>query len=264
MKELRITAYIAVLLLAVGVTLSGAATQAAAATGGYVALGDSYSSGVGAKNYIAVSGRCQRSTNAYPHLWNAGRSYSSFAFNACSGARTDDVLADQLGSLDSGTAMVTMTIGGNDAGFSDVMRTCILSIRRVCHDRVMRVYPYIASVLPAKFDRLYSAIKAKAPNAKVVVLNYPKPYELNNGFCIGLTYGSRFDLNSATDALNGLIAQKAKQYGFSVGDADTAFSNHRICDDDSWLHALNFADTSVSYHPKPAGQRAYLKALTSA
>ena len=37
----------------------------------YVALGDSYSSGVGAGSYIGSSGPCDRSTNAYPALWDA-------------------------------------------------------------------------------------------------------------------------------------------------------------------------------------------------
>ena len=35
----------------------------------YVALGDSYSSGVGAGSYIGSSGSCDRSTSAYPELW---------------------------------------------------------------------------------------------------------------------------------------------------------------------------------------------------
>ncbi|SMF78861.1 SGNH/GDSL hydrolase family protein [Streptomyces sp. Amel2xC10] len=263
MKIPRLISALSASLVVAALSLTNAGS-AHAAGNAYVALGDSYSSGVGANSYIASSGGCQRSTNAYPYLWNASHSYSSFAFNACSGARTDDVLANQLGSLDADTAFVTLTIGGNDAGFSDVMRTCILSIRSVCHDRVMQVYPYISSTLPAKFDNLYSAIRTKAPNAKVVVLNYPQPYELNNGFCAGLTNDSRYDLNSATEALNSLISQKARQYGFSVANADSTFSNHRICNDDSWLYDLNLSDIGVSYHPKPAGQRAYLQALNMA
>ena len=44
------------------------AAPASAVNGGYVALGDSYSSGVGAGSYTAESGSCDRSTNAYSAL----------------------------------------------------------------------------------------------------------------------------------------------------------------------------------------------------
>ena len=48
----------------------------------YVALGDSYSSGVGAGSYTSSSGSCDRSTNAYSQLWanvNHPASYTSAA-----------------------------------------------------------------------------------------------------------------------------------------------------------------------------------------
>ena len=66
----------------------GGAAQAT--TGGYVALGDSYSSGVGAGDYTSSSGSCDQSTNAYGQLWANANSPSSFSFEACSGATTSD------------------------------------------------------------------------------------------------------------------------------------------------------------------------------
>src|SRR5690349_7711081 len=131
MRRSRLTGFVTSLLLAAGLGLTGAG-HATAATGGYVALGDSYSSGVGAGSYISSSGSCDRSTKAYPYLWNAAHSPSSFAFNACSGATTDDVMAGQLGSLNSATSLVSITIGGNDAGFSDVMTTCVIQSDSAC------------------------------------------------------------------------------------------------------------------------------------
>src|SRR5262245_24578488 len=83
----------------------------------YVALGDSYSAGVGAGSYESDSGSCRRSDNAYPKLWANNRSPVSFKFVACSGARTDNVLNSQLSALTPDTTLVTITVGGNDAGF---------------------------------------------------------------------------------------------------------------------------------------------------
>ncbi len=74
MRRSRCAAYVTSLLLAVGFTLTGAAAAQAstqAAANGYVALGDSYSSGVGAGSYIGSSGDCDRSTKAFPYLWQA-------------------------------------------------------------------------------------------------------------------------------------------------------------------------------------------------
>ena len=56
----------------------------------YVALGDSYSSGVGTRSYIDDGTSCQRSTLAYPSLLAAQRGYA-LNFRACSGATVADV-----------------------------------------------------------------------------------------------------------------------------------------------------------------------------
>ncbi len=181
MRRSRITAYVISLLLAAGFALTGAtsaqASQLAAATG-YVALGDSYSSGVGAGSYVSSSGDCKRSTKAYPYLWAAAHSPSTFAFTACSGARTGDVLANQLAPLGSATDLVSISIGGNDAGFADVMTTCVLQSESTCVARINTARAYVDSTLPGQLDTVYDAISSQAPAAHVVVLGYPRFYKL--------------------------------------------------------------------------------------
>src|SRR5436853_7198089 len=92
----------------------------AAALPQYVDLGDSYSSGVGTRVFYSESGSCYRSPEAYGPKIAAARGYA-LSFQACSGAKTTDVNSSQLGALSSTTALVTITIGGNDAGFSHVI-----------------------------------------------------------------------------------------------------------------------------------------------
>src|SRR6266513_2661495 len=89
-------AFLVTTALALTGTSAAASDQLSGATG-YVALGDSYSSGVGAGSYDSGSGSCKRSTRAYPALWAAAHTPSSFSFTACSGARTGDVVNGQLG-----------------------------------------------------------------------------------------------------------------------------------------------------------------------
>jgi hypothetical protein len=267
MRRSRFAVFVSSILLAAGTALTGAtaaqASQHAAATG-YVALGDSYSSGVGAGSYISSSGDCKRSTKAYPYLWAAAHSPSSFDFTACSGARTGDVLSGQLGPLSASTGLVSVSIGGNDAGFSDVMTTCVLQSDSSCLSRIATAKAYVDSTLPGQLDTVYSAISAKAPNAHVVVLGYPRFYQLGTT-CVGLSETKRKAINEAADQLDTAIAKAAAGHGFTFGDVRTTFTGHEICSGSSWLHSVEWFNIGESYHPTAAGQSGgYLPVLTSA
>src|SRR5947208_10290192 len=83
-------------LVAVGVCAAGFAGAGPAAGGdSYVALGDSYSSGVGTGSYTLDSA-CKRSMYAYPYLYTQKHPGTSLTFVACSGAKTSDLLATQI------------------------------------------------------------------------------------------------------------------------------------------------------------------------
>ncbi|MBD0419677.1 SGNH/GDSL hydrolase family protein [Streptomyces sp. TRM S81-3] len=267
MRRSRLVGYLASLLLAVGAALTGAASAQAAQSalaGGYVALGDSYSSGVGAGSYISSSGDCKRSTKAHPYLWAAAHSPSTFDFTACSGARTGDVLAGQLGPLGSTTSLVSLSVGGNDAGFADVMTTCVLQSDSSCLSRIATARAYVDSTLPGKLDGVYSAIRNRAPNAHVVVIGYPRFYQLGTS-CIGLSETKRKAINDASDHLNTAIAKRAAAHGFTFGDVRGTFTGHEICSGSSWLHSVNWLNIGESYHPTAAGQSGgYLPVLTAA
>ncbi|MDQ0747387.1 hypothetical protein QF034_001618 [Streptomyces africanus] len=266
MRRSRLVVFVSSLLLAAGTALTGAATAQAsslAATGGYAALGDSYSSGVGAGSYISSSGDCKRSTKAYPYLWAAAHSPSTFDFTACSGARTGDVLSGQLGPLSSATALVSLSVGGNDAGFADVMTTCVTQSDSACVSRINTARAYVDSTLPGKLDSVYSAIRSKAPNAHVVVLGYPRFYQLGTT-CLGLSETKRKAINDASDHLNTAIAKRAANHGFTFGDVRGTFTGHEICSGDSWLHSVNWLNIGESYHPKAPGQSGgYLPVLNA-
>ncbi|MFH8572153.1 SGNH/GDSL hydrolase family protein [Streptomyces sp. NPDC017993] len=238
--------------LALTGTSAAASGQQAAATG-YTALGDSYSSGVGAGSYDSASGDCKRSTKAYPALWAASHSPSSFRFAACSGARTGDVLNSQLSSLDSTTGLVSITIGGNDAGFADTMTTCALSSESACLARVAQAVDYVRNTLPAKLDGVYTAISQKAPSARVVVLGYPRFYKIGGSCIAGLSEKSRTAINGAADEINGVTAKRAADHGFSFADINTTFAGHELCSGAAWLHSVTYP-VLESYHPTATGQ----------
>ncbi|MFD1662813.1 SGNH/GDSL hydrolase family protein [Streptomyces caeni] len=257
MRQSRISACMSSLLLAVACTVTGAAaaqaTPQTAATG-YVALGDSYSAGVGTGSYLGSSGDCLRSGRAYPALWAAAHAPSSFTFTACNGARTSDVLAKQLGPLGTRTGLVSITAGGSDAGFGKVMTTCVLRGNTACQTVIAEARSYMDRTLPHDLDRLYTAIRGKARAAHVVVLGYPRLYRLKGTCVAGLTEASRSAVNDAVDHLNGVIAKRAADHGFTFTDIATTFSGHEICSGAPWLRSVNWLAPVESYHPTALGQ----------
>ncbi|MFD5146205.1 SGNH/GDSL hydrolase family protein [Streptomyces sp. NPDC058401] len=265
MRMPRFAALASALLLAAGAALLGAGQATAAADFGYVALGDSYSSGVGAGNYDSASGNCKRTTRAYPALWAAAHAPQTFSFAACSGARTGDVMSGQLTPLNAGTDLVSITIGGNDAGFSDVMTTCVLQSEATCVSRVNQAKAYVDSTLPGQLDQVYNAIHSRSPSARVVVLGYPRFYKLNGNCVAGLSEGERTAINGASDYLNAAIAKRAANHGFAFASVAGSFTGHEICSGSEWLHSLNWLNIGESYHPTAAGQSGgYLPVFTSA
>ena len=233
--------------------VAAAPTAQADTTGGYVALGDSYSAGVGAGSYISSSGDCEQSTNAYPYLWAQANNPSSFSFQACSGATTATVLSSQLSALNSSTSLVSISVGGDDAGFSSVMETCVLDGTSDCQTAVTNAENFVNTQLAPKLDAVYSAIQSDAPNASVTVMGYPELYEIPGDCWFGISTASETALNGAADDIDGVISTEAAKYGFNFGDVRPAFSGHQICSDDSWMNSTT-VPVSSSYHPDADGQ----------
>ncbi|ONI75064.1 triacylglycerol lipase [Actinosynnema sp. ALI-1.44] len=237
--------------------------SAQAAAGAYTALGDSYSSGTGSRTYYPDSGDCLRSQYAYPVLV-AQRNGSALTFAACSGARIADVQNNQLGSLNSGTAYVTVSAGGNDAGFSSVITQCAKPWPYTCTNEINAANTTIRDAIPGRLDGLYNAIKGRAPNAKVVVVGYPRLF--NGEECNALARispGEQAELNKSADLLAGVISARAAAHGFAFVDPRPAFTGHAVCDDTEWLNGLS-NPISESYHPNRTGQSSGYTPLVAA
>lgn len=236
------------------VVLGLAATPAQAASPGYVALGDSYASGTGTRSYLNDGTTCQRSVYAYPSLV-ASRSGYALNFRACSGARIADVANLQLGAVTTATAYVTVTVGGNDAGFADVLTTCALPAwASNCNGAIDRAQSIVATQVPSRLGSLFSQLRARTPSAKVVVAGYPRIF--NGEDCNAFTWFSSAEesrLNTTADQLNTVLATAAKNAGFAFSNPAPAFAGHAVCDDVAWLNGLS-SPTSESYHPNRTGQ----------
>ncbi len=218
--------------------------------GNYVAQGDSYASGTGTREYYDAG--CQRSNHAYAKQL-AAQQGMSLAHVACSGARIPDVRANQLGALSAATDLVTISIGGNDAGFSSVITRCALPFPFTCTGDITNARNFINNTLPAQLDSLYTEIENRAPNAQVIVVGYPR---LFNGetcnFAARISASEQTSLNGVADLLATRTASIAASHGFDFVDVRTPFNTHRICDDVEWLNGLS-NPVGESYHPNRLG-----------
>ncbi|MBM6401877.1 SGNH/GDSL hydrolase family protein [Phycicoccus sonneratiae] len=224
-----------------------------AAAASYVALGDSYSSGTGTRDYIADGTECLRSAKAYPSLIAAARGYA-LTFRACSGATVADVTASQLSALSTSTGYVTISVGGNDAGFADVLTECAQpGWMSDCNGAVDGAQAFVNGTLPSRLSSLYSSIRAKAPNAKVTVVGYPRIFMGED--CNALTWFSPEEearLNAMADLVNSVTAQRASAAGFSFANPTSRFVGHAVCDSPEWINGLS-NPIEESYHPNTAG-----------
>jgi lysophospholipase L1-like esterase len=242
----------AILVLAAG---AGWAPAVLAATPTYTALGDSYASGVGTRTYYSDSGSCDRSPDAYPVL-AAAKLGATLTFAACSGATTTDVLNSQLGSLNVSTTYVSITVGGDDVGFSSVMETCDLDSTSDCNTAIANAEAEVTNTLPGALDTLFAKIQSLAPNAKVVVVTYPHLFNGQECNLIMPSTSEQTELNSAADLLDTTIEAQASKYGFTSVDPRAAFTGHAICDSVEWINGLSWP-ISESYHPNVTGQQGY-------
>ncbi len=266
----RLLRWLAVALVAL-VALLAAATGARAAN--YVSLGDSYTAGPLIPNPVLPLG-CLKSSNNYPRL--AAPSLGlPLRDPSCSGARTDHMTQPQnvdpdgpnppqFNSLDGETTVVSITIGGNDIGFSEVAQGCITlnPFSTPCKDkytaggkdqlaeRITATAPKVAAVL--------QGIKARSPLAKTYVLNYPAIFPETGFGCwpqMPIGFGDVPYLRSTQQKLNNMLATQAAANGATLVNWYGASIGHDACKGSStrWVEPLVPGELAAPIHPNNAG-----------
>jgi len=230
---------------------------------GYIALGDSFSSGQGADHYLPETdssnpeNRCHVSTVSYPFLTVQALGITDFHNVACSGAKSEDYYSSQISTstdpdslnvwtsgyspqsnylqLAGNTSVVTISMIGNDIGFADDIGYCIESPDPCFHyleDREM-----VAETIYSKFDtlaKLYKDIKQDSGNpgnVKVYVVGYPQIFgEGDCGPNAPFTLEERLMAEGLTSYLDAVIHAAADKEGVQYIDTEHAFDGHRLCD----------------------------------
>jgi lysophospholipase L1-like esterase len=254
------------------------ATAAATSSGlPYVAMGDSYSAGSGILPLDPnASLLCVRSTSNYPHDIAAATG-AQLTDVTCGGAETKDFagsqwpgVAPQLDALGSGTKLVTMTIGGNDSGtFIDAILACgsagavTLGFGHPCASLYGSTFDDTvdSTTYPALVDAL-SAVRAKAPNARVAILGYPwiMPAAAVPG-CFAkmpIASGDVPYLRDLQTHLNDAARRAAAATGATYVDMSAVSEGHDACEPlgTRWIEPVLFGTNFVPVHPNALGESA--------
>lgn len=240
-----------------------------------VSLGDSFSSGEGAQPYYRSSDNngatveenaankfqnaCHRSKFAWSREMVIGSDSRSVGARAnaldvnldhhliaCSGAEVINMVHGgdgqwaQLPQLDQGylnadTTLVTMTIGGNDVGFADVITSCIMHslTNPSCETEKPAAYQRLEQ-LKSDLRELLGQIHDRAPNATIAIGSYPDLFA-QHGACVGVRPDALPWLQQMADDLAEGIALTSLEFGQDSGadvlyvDPRLEFSGRNLC-----------------------------------
>lgn len=250
MRRSRITAYVASLLLAVGGAFTGAAAAQAsptAAATGYVALGDSYSSGsaptaTSAPAATACAARSRTPTSG-PPLIHPRRSPSRpvRALVRVMSSQTSSARSTPPPASSRSVSAATTRLRRRH----DHLRTQFrqrLSVPDRHRQGVRRLDAPRSTRLRLLRDQRQSTRRTRG-GARI-----PRFYKLG-ATCLGLSDTKRAAINGAADYLDSAIAKRAADHGFTFGDVRTTFTGHELCSGSAWLHSLNLLNITESYHP---------------
>ncbi len=271
------------LVLAVVAMLAGLVDAATASAANYVSLGDSYAAGPLIPNQLSPLG-CLKSDHNYAHL-TAPSLGLTLRDPSCSGATTVDMTQTQnvepgpnppqFNSLDSSTSVVSLTIGGNDIGFSEVAESCITlnPFSTPCKDKYDagghdQLAERIANTAP-KVAAVIQGIHSRAPNARVFVTNYPSIFPATGSGCwpqLPIGFGDVPYLRSTQIGLNNMVAQQAAANGATLVNWYNASLGHDACKSQSnrWVEPLIPGELTAPLHPTKAGMQGAANLLIAA
>jgi hypothetical protein len=254
----------------------------------FFALGDSFSAGIGAncgwiKDEFDDTGACLKCDGGYPYqiIEVANTSDSMEVYHlGCTGASMNDVVNTGWNNRTSQLELMgpkagqggwgTLSIGGNDVGFANIVANCIMFDRPSC-DADMNFTENLISdpSLLGQFTTTYLKVLGTAhhPDFRLIVPSYAQFFNAQTEVCDNqyifygryLTQEFRTRVNNLVSSLN-LVIQIAismvqlqlvfggSRKGIYFEDWNSLFSGHRFCEEppkgwtDAWFFTINGED----------------------
>ena len=288
-RRLRLAGIALIVAAALGTAVSGPALASgsgplrpgAGSLGGpFVALGDSFAAG----NLIPASpsgtpAGCLRSSHNYGADAAAALRVTRYIDATCSGATTTSMTQPepvlrgtnppQFSSLAADDSVVTLTIGGEDVGYTSVLETCAaLSLTDLFGDPCQRHYTAggtdrLAAAVNAtapKVAAVLRGIHARAPLARVLLVGYPDILPSGGDGCwpeVPFAFGDVPYLRGVEISLNQMLARTAAANGATFVDTYTATIGHDACQSPAVKDVEGLIPTSLAYpfHPNRRGEQ---------
>ena len=266
---------------------SAPTTSAPATTGPIVALGDSYTAGgLVPVDPVAKPVGCLRSTKAYPVLV-AQALHAQLTDVACANAGVKEMTGPQqtylgtnpaqLAALKPGDRIVLLSLGGDDLGFLNVLQECMkMSITAPSGSPCKAHYTaggtdqLAAGVATetAKIAQVLTAIRERAPQARIVVVGYPDMFPQSGGCwpAVPIASGDIAYLRATELSANAMLAADAKAAGGTFVNTYTPTIGHDFCQKESIrdVEGLLPGSLALPFHANVRGQQAMANAVLSA
>ncbi|AHH19557.1 putative hydrolase [Nocardia nova SH22a] len=208
----------------------------------YVSLGDSYTAIGSLLSTVAPNPGCASAPDNVGHLVAAQLPGVSFDDRACGGADTSDITSTtvrsgpQIDGLSDETRYVSISLGGNNENFfGEILENCMMAEHPIdtCTPQFQADEDRLLDNLGQSLDSTYAAIRAKAPNATIVVLGYTRilPDTIQGCFAAPKLTQSMVDIGNALQhRLNDIIGDAAQRAGFiMVNQWDRQDAYHSVC-----------------------------------
>jgi hypothetical protein len=265
----------AVAIVAAPLVMVATAAPAGASGNGYVALGDSYTSGpLILPPAAGAPAECLQSAINYPHLTAAALGLS-LTDVSCGGAKAGDMTSSQypgvppqFGALSASTSVVTLGIGGNDNNtFITAVAGCavldvldVLDIGTPCKDVYGNTFANSIRSDSPNIAAAIAGIHTLSPHARVFVIGYPDILP-QSGNCypqIPITTGDVAYLNGVEQDLNSMLAAQAAANRATFVNTYTPSIGHDACKPEPvrWIEPVLPGTDSAPVHPNAAGEAA--------
>ena len=226
----------------------------------YVAMGSSYAAGIGVpENYST----CARSDHNYPHLVATNLNLSLVDVS-CSAALTKNLIdtaqgdnPPQVQAVTPDTALVTVTVGGNDLGYIVTALNCGGSDQTLCRIDPVKLDADFAT-LEQSFTALIDSIRERAPKAEIVFVTYPRLVPPTDCPALTFTPEGAALVGSIGARLEAVTKKVAKANAVRIATPYAAGDGHGPCEAVGvrWVEGKEAVRAPFAYHPDAAGHTA--------
>lgn len=298
---MKLTHPFRIIASAVGTAMAGATLIAGPATAApppapepgavYVALGSSYAAGagVGPADPTDIGALCGRTLSAYPNL--VAKALDLNLTNAtCGGATTGNIttspqiiraqsISPQIDAVTDATHLVTITIGGNDVNYVGnlIAESCLADLATnptsptanmvkqygACTPQPDETVRNVLAQMESKLTTMTKQVQAKAPHARIVLVDYPAVLPPNGEPCslIPIPHDRQKFLLEVARKLSLSTKHAAQATGADYIAASQDSRHHDACSTDPWMTGYLFAPGSAPMHPNETGHAAVADAI---